>query len=287
MTIGVAELRHRLASAPLDALDLDAADRALVVHGVATLDEEDAATVARIATILRRRIGTCERPPHPFGGVVPRPGEAPGLLPLLALVATASDVVGWLRERGLDAAAATSGVADLGQQMRVHRRATGVGGIDTAAWLARPWSASLLRHGALQVEHVLHERLGWVRSVHVPAGASIARADVDASIAASVAAGALAFPERATEVVLCDSWMLDPWLVEALPDSRLAAFAQRWDAIGDDRDGTDDALWFVWGRRPPLRDLAALPRDTRLRRAMAERLEAGERVAAREGVLRR
>lgn len=287
MTIAVGELRRRLAAAPLDALDLDPADRALVVAGIDRLDDAAASAVAAAAATLRERIGADDAPSHPFRTLPPRPNDPPGILAILALVATAADVVGWLRDRGLDAQTAASGVADLGQQMRVTRRSTGVGGLDAADWLATPWSASLLRHGALQVEHVRHAELGWVRSVHIPDGASIARADVDASVAASVAAGAIAFGHRATEVVLCDSWMLDPWLVEALPGSRLAAFAERWDAVGVDGDGTDAALWFVWGRRPPLPDVATLPRDTRLRRALAERLEAGARPASRAGVLRR
>ncbi|WP_407922497.1 hypothetical protein [Agrococcus jejuensis] len=141
----------------------------------------------------------------------------------------------------------------------------------------------------MQVEHTLHERLGWVRSLHIPDGASVDRDAVDASLAASVVAGARAFPERTTDVVHCASWLLDPWLVDALPGSRLAAFAARFDLVGDEPDdeGADDVLWFVWGRRPPWPDVADLPRDTRLRAAIAERIAAGGRPTSREGVLAR
>lgn len=287
--LGVDEVRRRLASAPLDELDLDPEDRAFVVDAVERLDDEGAAVVAAAAAALLERIGAVDDAPHPFRGIARRDGDAPGILPILALAATAADVVGWLRERGLDRATAASGVADLGQQLRVHRRATGIAGTDTAGWLATPWSGSLLRHGAVQVEHVRHADLGWVRSVHVPAGAAIDRASVDASLAASVAAGSVAFPERATDVVHCVSWMLDPWIVDALPSTRLAAFAQRWDPVGaePDDDGYDDALWFVWGLRPPAPDPATLPRDSRLRRALADRMAAGGRIVQRAGVLAR
>lgn len=288
MTLGIAEVRARLVAAPLEALDLDPLDRALVVDGAARLDDDAAEAVATAAAALVAGIGLAEQPTsHPFAALERRGDDAPGLLPILALVATAADVVAWLRSRGLDAATAASGVADLGQQLRVHRRATGVGGVDTAEWLATPWSGALLRHGALQVAHVRHPRLGWVRSLHIPAGAALERASVDASIAASAAAGATAYPERATDVVHCTSWMLDRWLVDAVPESRLAAFAARFDPVGDDEDAADDALWFVWGRRPPWPDLGDLQRDTSLRRALAARLEAGGRPIARDGVLAR
>ncbi|WP_144718215.1 acyltransferase domain-containing protein [Agrococcus jejuensis] len=284
--VGVDDLRARLAAPPLDALDLDDVDRALVVDAIGALDDDDAAQVAAASTALLAGIGRAERSPaHPFAALDRPDARAPGMLPILALVATAADVVAWLQARGLDEETASSGVADLGQQLRVHRRATGVGGIDTADWLASPWSGALLRHGALQVEHVRHPRLGWVRSLHVPADAPLDRASVDASIAASAVVGALAFPERTTDVVHCASWMLDPWIVEALPGSRLAALAARFEPVADDEDAADDVLWFVWGRRPPWPALAALPRDTSLRRVLAARIEAGGRPIVREGVL--
>lgn len=294
-SLDVAAVRARLAAAPLDALDLDEADRTLIEAGVTGLDDERAASVASAADALLARIGSvAEHGSDPFAGMADRPQDVPGLLPILALVATAGDVIAWLRARGLDAAAAASGVADLGQQLRVHRRATGVGGTDVAGWLATPWSGALLRHGALQVEHTRHARLGWVRSLHVPDGAALDRGAVDASLAASVVAGATAFPERATRIVHCDSWMLDPWLAEALPGTRLAAFASRFDLLADgggehgaDDDGADDVLWFVWGRRPPWPDVVDLPRDTRLQAAVVERIAAGGRLARREGVLAR
>lgn len=293
MTLAVEDVRWRLRDAPLDALDLDPEDRALVLDAIARLTDADARALARAAAMLLDGIGAeAASAPDPFAadaGLADRAGLAPGALPMLALVATTADVMAWHSARGLDAQLAASGVADLGQQLRVHRAATGVGGLDTAGWLATPWSGALLRHGALQVAHGRHPTLGWVRSVHIPAGAPLDRASVDASLETAARAGAAAFPERASDVVHCASWMLDPWLAHALPGSRLADFAARWDPASDasDHDGADDALWFVWGRRPPWPALEHLPRDTTLRRAMAERLAAGDRPVVREGVLAR
>ncbi|MFC7430469.1 MULTISPECIES: acyltransferase domain-containing protein [unclassified Agrococcus] len=293
MTLTADDVRRRLAEAPLDALGLDRDDRTLVDDAIARLTDADAHVVARAASSLLDGIGAeAASAPDPFAGdarLADRAGRPAGALPMLALVATAGDVVAWHRGNGVDAATATSGVADLGQQLRVHRAATGVGGLDTAGWLATPWSGALLRHGALQVAHGRHPKLGWVRSVHIPGGAALDRAAVDASLAEAARVGAEAFPERATQLVHCASWMLDPWLVEALPGTRLAAFAARWDRLPatSDDDGADDALWFVWGRRPPWPARSALPRDTALRRALADRLAAGGRPVVREGVLAR
>ncbi|GAA2173022.1 hypothetical protein GCM10009846_13300 [Agrococcus versicolor] len=285
MTIDAAGVRDRLERAPIALLALAPEDRALVADAIATLDDADARGVAAAATALVDGLGCGdEEPRHPFASLPEGPG-APGRLAILALVATAADVVAWLRARGADEATASSGVADLGAQLRVHRRVVGVGGLDTQDWLALAWSGALLRHGALQVAHVRHPRLGWVRSVHIPAGASLDPDAIDASLAASALVGERLFPERATTTWHCRSWMLDPWLVDALPGTRLAAFAARWTHAGADVDGWEDVAYFVFGTRDATLDASALPHDSTLRRALAERMGRGSRPIVREGTL--
>ena len=73
---------------------------------------------------------------------------------------------------------------------------------------------------------------------------------------------------------VCDSWLLSDQLAEITGvGSNLARFAARWEML--ERSRMDDgALFFVFGRRPPV-DVAALPRTSRLERGVAERLEDG------------
>ena len=58
-----------------------------------------------------------------------------GLLPLLALVASADAVRRFHAARGLSPEDSASGLRDLGQQVAVHRRTYGEFGLHTQGWL--------------------------------------------------------------------------------------------------------------------------------------------------------
>ena len=119
---------------------------------------------------------------------------------------------------------------------------------------------------------------------HIPARGPLDPAEVDASFDAATAY----FAEHYTELgagrgveepafgheFVCDSWLLSDQLAEITGEgSNLARFAARWEML--ERSRMDDgALFFVFGRRPPV-DVAALPRTSRLERGVAERLEDG------------
>jgi hypothetical protein len=204
----------------------------------------------------------------------------PGVLPMLALLVTAAEVAAWHTARGVPSAISVETLADLGQQVRVHRRAYGVFGLHSQDWLSLAWSGSLYRLGRLQ--HNLQRpdpALGgdpdrWVLGVHIPATGRLDADEVDASFTAATRFFAEHFPDRPVADVVCRSWLLDPALAEVLPDSNLAAFCRRWSPYGDPQPGDDDVQFFVFSRRGPV-DRAALPADTTLRRAVLARWAAG------------
>jgi hypothetical protein len=226
----------------------------------------------------------------PWAGLPEGPDN--GLLPLLALLTTADDVVAYQAGRGVAEDAAWRNLSDLGQQVWVHRLTYGRFGLHTHGWLRIAWAGGFAWLGRLQfnLQHLPHTG-EWVLSTHIPRRSSddngprsgaLSSASVDASFVRAAAYFAEHFPDVATTDFWCHSWLLAPELAAALPGSNIAAFQQRWTL--DDRvdDGDEDAVFFTFARRPPL-DLGELPRATSLERAVLDRLGAGEHWTLRCG----
>lgn len=272
----------------------------------AAADDELLAEITEIAGTLRAEAGL-EVPALDLASQKERhdalqqrlaPGE--GLLAILAFLVSTSTVRAWHAARGLDEELSWRVLADLGQQMRVHRRGTGQLGLHQLNWVTGNWAGRLVHLGRLQfdlsrrrVARLEHgaERTGpdeperWVIGTHIPATGPLDPAAVEESFAAATAyftehyadlgAGRPAEAPRFGHEFTCDSWLLSDQFTEITgPDSNLARFAALWDRIGSDPQGGDGALFFVFGQRPPV-DPAALPRHTRLEAGVAERLADG------------
>lgn len=211
------------------------------------------------------------------------PGE--GLIAILALVVSTSTVRAWHRERGLSTEQSWAVLADLGQQMRVHRASSGLLGLHQLPWMAMNWAGRLVDLGRLQFdlhlsgEGTLSER--WVVGTHIPASGPLDPSAVEESFArateyftthyadldADRPANAPAFGHE----FFCHSWLMNDLLVEGLgEESNLGAFVRRWEILFQE-PGADSAAFFVFSARPPY-EASALPRTTRLERLVAERL---------------
>ncbi|WP_422116845.1 acyltransferase domain-containing protein [Brachybacterium sp. UNK5269] len=226
------------------------------------------------------------------------PGE--GLIPILAFLVSTATVRTWHELRGLEEEDSWHVLADLGQQMRVHRAGTGRLGLHQLNWVALNWAGRLVHLGRLQfdlslrpialLEHgadpaAADEPRRWVIGTHIPATGPLDPETVEASFAAATAYFTTHYADlgagRSTDEpafgheFLCDSWLLSDALAEITGEqSNLARFAARWERIDADPQGADSALFFVFGLRPPV-DPSALPRRTRLEQAVAERLADG------------
>jgi hypothetical protein len=214
-----------------------------------------------------------------------------GELAVLALLATAPALAAFHASRGVpdDVSAAT--VADLGQQVWVHRLVSGRFGLYSYAWeTGWVWSAALYRLGRLQLSLEEGNRVDGtgrelVISTHIPRGDALLPAEVDASLAAAQPFFAEHFAEHGALEVHCLSWMLDPRLPELLPGSKLAHFQQRWDVYGERREADVDALFFAFARRGEP-DLATLEATTSLQRAILSVWRSGGHWHLVEGRLR-
>lgn len=284
--------------------DQDASDL-LPLLDAAAADAEVLAEVAETANRLRAAAGlevpevdlAAEKERHDALQRRLAPGE--GLVAILALLVSTSTVRAWHAVRGLTPEQSWEVLADLGQQMRVHRAGTGRLGLHQLNWVSMNWAGRLVHLGRLQFD--LHRRRAaqlagagstpsadssrrWVLGTHIPARGPLDPSEVDASFDAATVYFTEHYPElgagRGPEEpafgheFVCDSWLLSDQLAEITGEgSNLARFAARWEML--ERSRMDDgALFFVFGRRPPV-DVASLPRSSRLERGVAERLEDG------------
>ncbi len=247
---------------------------------------DDLAAIAAMAERLIDRIGDF----GPSGGSAGwrTHDHGAGLLPMLALVVTAPEVTAFHASRGVSAEASRATLSDLGQQVWVHRLTFDEFGLHTDGWLSIAWSGALYWLGRLQFNLQLEPgpegQPAWVLSTHIPRAGPLTPASVDASLATARDFFAWHFPDYPTRDYFCQSWLLDPALAAALPDSNLAAFQRRWRLDGEPTPGEADLLFFVFLRRPPA-DLTNLPTDTTLRRVAAEALAAGRSWSVYRGRL--
>lgn len=264
----------------LDRLGLRTEDRADVEAALSQVRQDPAAlaVVDRLAGALRAAVGRFPGEPDrdlwPGYGADPDPYGV-GVLPLLALVVTAPDVVAFHRSRGVPDEVSAQTLTELGQQTWVHRQTYGSFGLHTCWWVPVAWSGSLYWLGRLQFNLELLPT-GWVCSTHIPQSGPLDPAAVDDSFARAAAFFPRHFPDRPVTDFWCHSWLLDPELAAALdPTSNMARFQQRWHLYGGPMPGDEDALFFTFARRGEV-DLDALPQRTSLQRAIVQRMRAGE-----------
>jgi hypothetical protein len=247
----------------------------------------DVAEVDRLAAGLRAGLGIFpgEQELDRWAGYDPSGDPyGTGLLPLLALVVTADDLVGFHRSRGVPAEVSERTLTELGQQVWVHRLTFDELGLHTYGWLPVTWSGSLYWLGRLQFNL---ERLegGWVCSTHIPRSGPLEPAAVDRSFDAAARFFPTHFPDRPVQSFWCSSWLLDPTLADALdPASNMARFQARWRLYGDPMPADEDALFFTFARRGDV-ELDALPRDTSLQRLIVDRLRSGGHWSSRNGLI--
>ncbi|WP_193104837.1 acyltransferase domain-containing protein [Brachybacterium sp. FME24] len=260
----------------------------------AASDPEILAEVTRTANLLRAGAGLevptveLESLTSQHAALAQRLAPGEGLIAILALVVSTSTVRAWHEARGLSVEQSWEVLADLGQQMRVHRLSSGRLGLHQLGWMALNWCGRLVHLGRLQFD--LH-RTGtgtgqerWVVGTHIPARGPLTPTAVEDSFVRATEYFTTHFadldadrPEGAARFgheFLCDSWLMNPVLVQELgAGSNIGAFVDRWEILST-TPGADGAAFFVFHRRPPY-DAAALPRTTRLERTVAERLADG------------
>ncbi|HJF50044.1 MAG TPA: acyltransferase domain-containing protein, partial [Brachybacterium paraconglomeratum] len=195
--------------------DQDASEL-LPLLDAAAADAEVLAEVTETANSLRAAAGlevpevdlAAEKDRH--DGLQQRLAPGEGLVAILALLVSTSTVRAWHDARGLTREQSWEVLADLGQQMRVHRAGTGRLGLHQLNWMSMNWAGRLVHLGRLQFD--LHrQRVAllagtgstpsadaprrWVLGTHIPARGPLDPAEVDASFDAATAYFTEHYPE--------------------------------------------------------------------------------------------
>jgi hypothetical protein len=240
--------------------------------------DADPAEVEKLASQLRARIGAF-------------PGEDQKLeMPEDSRVSVATflqlvpEIRQYHRDRGISDEISWATLADLGQQLDVSRRTNGEHGLETHWWMTIHWSGAIYALGRLQF--LLHqvpegnpvpgtEPGEWVIGVHISETGPLTPEAVDDSFAQAREFFPRVFPEYPVKTATLGSWLLDPYLLDNLPqDSNMVRFGRRFTPYGAPRDSQDSAVFFTF-RTHDLEHLDDLPQDTTLQRLVVRRIKEG------------
>ncbi|QDP97811.1 hypothetical protein FOE78_19560 [Microlunatus elymi] len=259
------------------------------------IDDPDAiGQVERMAEALRAGVGAFDNPTDPYAVIEAAVRERAdrqwgvGVLPMLALLASAEEVAAFHAGRGIDPEISRASLADLGQQAWVHRRTFDAFGLHTYGWMRVAWSGALYWLGRLQFNLTrwgADDGGDWVISTHIPESGPLTPEAVADSFGRARIFFARHFGDYPTRLFHCNSWLLDPQLVEVLPGtSNMVRFQQLWQLRGEGHQADGDAIFFVFRRRGEV-DHESLPQDTTLQREIVAKLADGGHWYCWHGVI--
>ncbi len=203
--------------------------------------------------------------------------------------------------RGIPESVSQATLADLGRNVRVHRKREGVGGLGVMWWLMLHFRGLIYQLGRLQFEmHRAGEEIAtsiraaggdatadtYVLSIHIPD--FMGPMDYEACNA-SIRHARQFFPEHfpdwPVEYAICNSWLLDPQLKAFLkPESNIIRFQDRFTLTDDSYDSSDSVMQFVFGKH--VRDIDTITPTSSLERGVLEHLRSGRKWYGRQGWFR-
>jgi len=148
------------------------------------------------------------------------------------------------------------------------------------------WLTLHARGAVYELGRLHHHRGEGAISLHIPESGPLTPEVIDASLDEGRAFFPRHFPEEKYTTFTCGSWLLDPQLLEYLPeDSNIARFQRRFELEEYEApEGIDcdvEVLRFVF--RTLSTPLEELPRETVLQRAIVDHLRAGRHWQWRRG----
>ncbi len=189
---------------------------------------------------------------------------------------------GYYREHGIDDGIYYASMRELTVWAKTCVRERGHIGYYEWGWFVNFLDASIVRLGRLEFHEVrFHDGYTWERNgctvrggdkvinMHIPEDGPL---DPDA-VQDAFRRAYRYFGRSGPAFFVCDSWLLWPGNYDFLGESsRIRAFMDNFDIIGRHDVKNCGDLWRVFGHRDSW-DPASLPRDTELRRRMADYLE--------------
>lgn len=279
----VIDLDARLAPEVLDGLlprlgfrSVDA-DDAKRLAPVVLADQETRSLAAGHAAAIVALQGDYLRPAlfpegsgsHPLGAGVPH---------IFAFLSTYPEAVSWRPGQTTDLVDAS--LADLGQQVHIHRQVRGEFGLHALGWVQANWAGGLVRLDRLQfnVERMpldLQEKAAGQPAwwIHIPQDGPLENARAMNSVALARDVMARLFPAGGDHFY-CSSWLLDPVIATLAGEgSNLARFLSHFGPPLRLTPNNDAPLYYAFNADPTV-DRSALPRDSRLRRGILDHLDA-------------
>jgi hypothetical protein len=120
-----------------------------------------------------------------------------------------------------------------------------------------------------------------VLHLHIPSGSPMDFALCGDSLREAMRFFPRHFPQQPWAAFACSSWLLDPTLATFLPETSNIVQLQREVYLLPSASSGNSTMERVFGRVPATREeLAALPRDTTLRRAIVDHLLAGGQIGS-------
>ena len=254
-------------------------------------DAQLAAWVDRTATDLRAAMGEPSPPP----ALTARPEGDPAVvayLPVVAFAEVLPATLAWADEVGLAPNLVAATMRDVGRMLRRNRLWFGTAGLgdELAGWLPRHLVGSILEIGRLQHERCtpgmrtsawfLAEGADWSPgelgvNLHIPESGPLEPGAVRESLRAGRTVMRRRFPDQRLRVRYCISWLLDPQLLEYLPETSNIVQFQRMFRVGPakDDDGDSSVRKFVFGN--PAVPVESLPQRSSLERAAVAHWKAG------------
>lgn len=272
------------AAAILDRLAVPSDDAAEIMAGWP--DPGSPLWTSELRWLLDRSIALVRADLGGHGWLVPGPelprerGLAWRHLYVYAYLALVDVVIGYHRDHGIADAVSWATLADLGRNLGVDRRMRGEG------WpVMQSWLTLHARGGVYELGRLQHQR-GDTIGLHIPDSGPLTPEAVTASLDEARAFFPRHFPDEHYTEFSCGSWLLDPQLLEYLPDdSNIVRFQRRFELEPyEEPEGIDadvEVLRFVF--RTLTTPLDQLPRGTVLQRAVIDHLKAGRRWYWRVG----
>lgn len=247
--------------------------------------------VERAVWSLQAHMGQVEGPPR-FAPLRDQNDAEYRFFYVVVYVAALPFVRAYHESRGIPEDVQQATLADLGRNVRVHRKREGVGGLGVMWWLMLHFRGMIYQLGRLQFERA---RMGDsiaasvaeldtdatastpVLSVHIPDFMGPMSVEAcDDSTAEARAFFPRYFPDETYDYAVCHSWLLDPELKRYLrPESNIIRFQDRFTLAGKGWDSTDGIMQFVFGTTAEAID--DVPQESSLQRGVVRHIRDGER----------
>lgn len=202
------------------------------------------------------------------------------------------------RSLGIPEDISRASLADLGRNVRVHRKREGIGGLGVMWWLMLHFRGVIYQLGRLQFElqraskdvissmrdHEIETRDPMnVLSIHIPD--FMGPMDQEAcseSIAEAISFFPTYFPDWHVDFAVCNSWLLDPQLRQVLrPTSNIVMFQDRFTLTDGSYDSSESVMQFVFGKH--LKDIDTIHPQSSLEKGVLNHLKNGKKWFGREG----